>query len=777
MHRNLHPSIVFSGQSLRPVLRTLGAAFGCITLALSIGIPSSGSEPTTSVKTPLDWVNPYIGTAGGGSEYGGTMPLVTTPFAMTNWTAQTRQNRISVTSYAYEDSTISGFIGTHQPAIWMGDYGYVTVMPEIGDLKTTPESRRLTFRHADEVVTPYYYSVVMDAAENRKIKAEITSTDHCGYLRFTFPSGADASVVVEATRPGITGFAQVDESRHEIAGFNPDRMDAHLGPFALPHFKGYFVVQFRRAFSKSGTYTGTKIQPADRSVSNANVGAYATFAATPQNTIEVRIGTSFISIEQARANLEHEIPEWNFEEVRAALKRTWDEKLGLILIEGGTDDERTIFYTGLYHALLYPRLFSEYGRYYSAFDDRVHQGVSYTAYSLWDTYRAEHSLLTLIAPERIDGMVQALLQDYLEGGWMPKWPNPSYTNIMVGTHADAVVAEAINKGFHGFDWNLAFKAAHKDAMTPPDGDTTRKWLDREPHTPYEARAGLTYSKQLGYVPADKTAEAASRTLEDAYDDYAVAQIAKALDKTADYQFFLNRSRNYQHLYDRQTGFMRARNFDGSWAAPDAGWTEGDAWVYTWSVLHDVPGLIEVIGGPAAFNRKLDEHFAGGHNKHDNEPSHHTAYLYDYSGQPWKTQAKVREIAAQAYSNSPTGMLGNEDCGQMSAWYIFTAMGFYPVNPVSGDYMIGSPIFRRVTIQLADHKQFVMAAPNTSDKNIYVTSATLNGKPLNAPVLRWQDIRAGGILVLEMGPSPSSWASEWKAQPLQRFETAPTASQP
>ena len=741
-----------------------------VAVVLSTGIAAQVSDPTpVRGDTPVTWVNPYIGTAGGGSEYGGTMPLVTTPFGMTNWTAQTRQNRISVSSYAYEDSTISGFIGTHQPAIWMGDFGYVTLMPEIGAIKTTPEARKLKFAHAGEVVTPYYYSVLMDAGDGRKIKTEITATDHCGYLRFTFPSKVEASVVMEATRPGVDGFVQVDAGRHEIVGFNPDRMDAHLGPFALPNFKGYFVVEFRQAFASSGTYAGSDIKPGGTSVSDANVGAYATFPAATDNTVEVRVGTSFISIEQARANLKEEMPDWNFEELRSALKRAWNDKLGLISIEGATDDQRTIFYTGLYHALLYPRLMSEHGRYYSAFDDRIHDGVSYTAYSLWDTFRAEHSLLSLIAPERVDGMMQALLQDYREGGWMPKWPNPSYTNIMVGTHADAVVAEAVNKGFHGFDWNLAYAAVYKDAMTPPDGDTTRKWLDREPHTPYEARAGLTYSKVLGYVPADKTAEAASRTLEDAYDDYAVAQVAKALGKTADYQFFLNRSHNYEHIFNRQTGFMRAKNSDGSWAAPDVGWTEGDDWVYTWSVLHDVPGLIQLMGGDAVFNRKLDEHFAGGHNKHDNEPSHHIAYLYDYSGEPWKTQAKVREIAGQAYSNTPTGMMGNEDCGQMSAWYIFTAMGFYPVNPVSGEYMIGSPLFSKITIHLPQATQFVISAPGNSPKNMYIQSAKLNGRPLGTPVLSWEDIRGGGSLELQMGPTPSKWASGWRGKPLERFD--------
>jgi predicted alpha-1,2-mannosidase len=274
---------------------------------------------------------------------------------------------------------------------------------------------------------------------------------------------------------------------------------------------------------------------------------------------------------------------------------------------------------------------------------------------MWDTFRAENSMLTLLAPERMDGMITALLQNFKEGGWMPKWPNPGYTNIMIGTHADSLVAEAVRKGFHGFDREVAWQAVYKDAMTPPDGDTTRRWLDREEHTPYEARAGLTYYKQLGFIPTDKTDEAASRTLEDSYDDWCVAQVAKAMGREEDYKFFLKRSLNDRHLYNPALGLMNGKTSDGKWAPIGgerdgnenrsvAGWTEGDAWVYTWSPFHDQAGLLQLMGGAEAYSAKLDQHFAGGHNKHSNEPSHHYGYLYDFSGQPWKTQAKVREIA-------------------------------------------------------------------------------------------------------------------------------------
>ena len=740
----------------------LRSAWLCVLVASTAS--AFGTDTST---TPVDWVNTFVGTGSSmGPEYGGTMPVVSTPFGMTNWTAQTRQNRISVSSYEYHDQYIEGFIGTHQPAIWMGDYGYVTVMPETGGMNFAPENRRLPFTHKDEISTPYYYAVTMGSHANDRIKAEMTATDHAGYLRFTYPKGAKANVLIEITRPGIVGYVKFDPARHEIVGYNPDRMDANLGPMKLPNFRGYFVVRFKQPLLSHNVYSGTFSRPGQNELTDANVGAYVSFDTHQDNQVDVQVGTSFISIDQARANLDAEMPNWNFDGLRESLKNTWNQKLGIATIDGATDDQRHIFYSGLYHALLYPKLFSEHGRYYSAYDDKIHNGESYTAYSIWDIFRAENSLLTIFAPERIGGMVQALLQDFQEGGWMPKWPNPSYTNIMIGTHADSLVAEAINKGFKGFDYKLAYQAVYKDAMTPPDGDTTRLWLDREPYTPYEARAGLTYFKKLGYIPADKVSESASSTEEESYDDYAVAQVAKAVGKEDDYRFFMKRSLSYKNLFNSTRHFMQAKNSDGSWASPDDGWTEGDQWVYLYAALHDVPGVVKLMGGPQAASAELDEHFNGNHNRHDNEPSHHYGYLYDFTGEPWKTQARVREIANDAYSNTIDGVLGNEDCGQMSAWYIFTAMGFYPLNPASADYVIGSPLFKSVTLHLPNGKVFSISAPNNSAKNVYVQSVTLNGKALDAPIITYADIEAGGELDFVMGPTPSHWASNWHPQPLQ-----------
>ncbi len=728
----------------------------------------------SAAQDVVDTVNPLIGTGSGKIGYGGTMPFVTAPFGMTNWTPQTRQNRLSVVSYEYSDKAIQGFMGTHQPAIWMGDFGYVTLMPEIGRLKTDPQARELGFTHAREVSHPDYYSV--DLGTNLKgeqftagaiafLHAEMTATERCVYLRFSFPAGTQPRILLEASRPGVDGKASFDKAENEITGANPDRTDRDLGPSALPHFSGYFVAQFRQIAQDGSTYG--EGSPGAR-------GATVTFKANADGptVIEVRVGTSFLSVEQARANLHTEIPAWDFDAVRARLHAIWLAKLSKLSVEGASADERRIVYTALYHALLYPRIFSEGGHYYSAFDDTVHSGESYTDYSIWDTFRAEHSLLTLVAPERIDGMITALLQDFKEGGWMPKWPNPGYTNIMIATHADSMVTEAIRKGFHGFDRDVAWQAVYKDAMTPPDGDTTRRWLDREPHTPYEARAGLTYYNALGFIPTDKTDEASSRTLEDSYDDWCVAQVAKALGREQEYQFFLKRSLNDRNLFDKSVGLMRGKLSDGKWAplgingddesnrvAP--GWTEGDAWVYTWAPLHDIAGVMQLMGGPENASLQLDKHFAGGHNVHKNEPSHHYGYLYDFTGQPWKTQAKVREIAAAEYAAAPAGLDGDDDCGQMSAWYLFTALGLYPVNPASGDYMIGSPLFTKMSLKLANGKTFTVEANRNSKENVYIQSATLNGKPLNRPVVTWEEIQAGSTLRLVMGHQPSMWAAGWR----------------
>ncbi len=727
----------------------------CFTFNLGGALKAMGQEP-------IDEVDPMIGTTGPSVyDYGGMIPGVTTPFGMTHWTAMTRENKISVYSYNHKDTTIQGFLGTHQPAIWMGDYGYVSLMPSIGELQT---ARKLPYRHQGEVSAPNYYAVQMDDG-GRPLKAELTATTRAGFLKFTFPAAQTAHIAVTASRSKqFSGFVEINPQQQEITGYNADRMSTELGP-PLPNFKGYFVIQFSKPFASSGTWTDDNIQQGSKQQSGHQIGGYATFSTTAGEVIAVKIGTSFISIDQARDNLHREIPDWDFNRVKTAGRQVWNEALGKIKIQGGTKDERVNFYTAMYHTLLFPRIFSEYGRYYSAFDDRVHNGVSYNDYSLWDTFRAEHPLLILTQPDKVPDMITSLLQMYDEGGWLPKWPNPTYSNIMIGTHADSVIADAYVKGIRGFDLKKAYAATYKDAMTPPDGDAPNRWLDRAPWTAFEARGGLTWYKSLGYVPQDKTDESVSRTLEFAYDDFCVAQLAKAAGRQADYELLMNRSRNYKNLYDPALGFMRAKKADGtwdeeSWASHEdrkPGFTEGSPWTYLFCEMQDIPGMITLMGGAQKFVAKLDENFSGDHYRHDNEPGHHYTYLYDYAGQPWKTQAQVRATMASKYHNAPDGLSGNDDCGQMSAWYIFSALGFYPVTPGSPAYAIGSPLFAKATIILDKpytKGPFTVIAKNQSPRNKYIQSLTLNGRPLTEPFIQHADIANGSTLVFVMGPQPN-----------------------
>ena len=482
------------------------------------------------------------------------------------------------------------------------------------------------------------------------------------------------------------------------------------------------------------------------------MGAYINFKVKNNEKVKVRIATSFISIEQARDNMLHEVPDWDFTKLANATKKTWQENLSRIKVDGATQEQKTIFYTAMFHSMLFPREFSEYGKYYSAFDDQVHEGVSYNDYSLWDTFRALHPLLILIQPQRVSPMIRSLLQMYKEGGWMPMWPNPTYTNIMIGTHADAVIADAWEKGIRDYDVNLAYEAMRKDAMVPPDCDTEKRWGDRDRWTGFEGRGGLSYYHSLGYVPDDKTSQSVSRTIEFSFDDFCVSQLAKDLGKTEDYKRLKEWSGNYRNVYNKETGFMAPRLYDGSWSkTPNKGFTEGSPWDYLFGAFHDIPGMIHLMGGKEQFAKKLDKTFAEDHYRLDNEPGHHYGYLYDYCNQPWKTQELVSNYTRINYRNQPNGINGNDDCGQMSAWYIFSTLGFYPVTPGLPVYSIGSPTFKKVRIYLANGKVFEIEAKNVSVDNKYIQSATLNGKPLNIPWFNHKDLEEGGTLVFEMGP--------------------------
>jgi predicted alpha-1,2-mannosidase len=458
--------------------------------------------------------------------------------------------------------------------------------------------------------------------------------------------------------------------------------------------------------------------------------------------------------------LQKEIADKSFETVADETKQQWNNYLSRLGIEA-TKKQKGIFYSAMYHTLLFPRTFSEYGKYYSAFDDKIHSGVSYNDYSLWDTYRAQHPLLILTAPEHVPGMVQSLVQMYEEGGYMPKWPNPTYTGIMIGTHADAVIADAVVKGVKGFDLQKAYEACMKDAMVPSGNDSVNRWADRAPFTFIEARAGLYWYKKLGYVPVDKTNESVSNTIEGSYDDFCVAQVAKANGKLDDYDMLMKRSKNYQNVYNPATGMMAPRKADGTWSEDTrAGFTEGSPWTYLFGAQHDIPGLVDLMGGKDNLIKKLKQNFRGVHYIHMNEPGHHYTYLYDYVGQAWRTQYLVNLNRRFLYRNNPDGMDGDDDCGQMSAWYVFSALGFYPVTPGTDVYAIGTPQFAKATIYFDPanrEKKFEIIANRVSLRNIYIQAVTLNGKKLAEPFLHHADIVNGGTLEFEMGSKPKkSW---------------------
>lgn len=725
-------------------------------------------------KQEIDYVNSYIGTAEKGE--GGLALSVGPPFTMTNFSPQTCENIISRMYYVYEDTSILGFIASHQPTVWMGDYGYVSVMPEIGTLKLKPQDRKLSFSHKDEIATPYYYSVKMKTDEKKIIKAEIAATERCGIFKFTFPKSKNSHLVFQSINiddnkdvDGInskenranklTAFIKFDKTKNQIIGYNPDRASFDIGP-ELKNFKGYFVIQFDKPYDAFGTWNNDKAFPSSEELSaKKRLGAYVSFSTKENEVVKVKIATSFISIEQAEENLSREIPDWDFDKTASETKKAWQSNLENIKIEGVDEEKKKIFYTAYYHTLLFPRQFSEYGKYYSPFDDKIHNGISYTDYSLWDTFRALHPFLLFVQPDRVNDMITSMLNIYKEGGRLPMWPNPAESNIMIGTHADAVIADAYVKGVRGYDTKLAYEAMRKDAMIATDCDgENNKMSDRQNWGCYEGQAGLQFFHTLGYIPSDYKSESVARTIEYGIDDYSVAQVAKDMNKTDDFEKLTIWSKNYKNLYNSETGFFAPRLYNGEWdKGTNEGFTEGSPWTYLFGAMHDIPGTIEIMGGNEKFAKKLDQNFSENHYKHDNEPGHHYIYLYNYCAQPWKTQDLIRTHFESNYRNTPDGINGNDDCGQMSAWYIFSAMGFYPVTPASGMYAIGAPQYPKLTMSYSANdvaKKLVIIAKNISEKNKYIQKVTMDGKMIPRPFISHSEIINGQELIFEMGEKPN-----------------------
>lgn len=775
----------------------VGRHFGVLRFGLRVRLAIFAATMATIVPAvlkaemaPVDYIDPLIGTEGGGSQYGGMVPGVGMPFASLQWVAMTRLTEVSSTCYNFSDSTLLGFTGTRQPAIWMGDFGQVSLAPRIGEVDVEFKTRGYRFQHADEAAKPWLYRVSTEGPAEKRITTEMTGTERAGMFRISFPKDQPSHLVIDASRDYINphsdlrpadGWIMICDDGRTVEGWNKDRLDA-THTYDLPNFKGYFVIEFNRPFTSFGTYTGEgkaeqkgEYQPVikhpDARTAQANrVGGYVGFSASEQPLL-IRIGTSMISLEQARENLKQEIPAWDFDAVVAANRKVWEKQFDRLVIETPDESIKTIFYTGLYHALLYPRIFSEYGRYYSAFDDQIHQGVSYTAYSMWDTYRAEHALLTLIASDRVNDMMTALLQMYKEGGWLPMWPNPAYTGIMCCGPAEMILAEAWSKGFRGFDINLTYEAVKKNATVPQPNDASCDWHERGNfgHNP-ETRGGLSWYQKLGYVPCDKARQSVSRTLDFSLNDTAAAILAQATGHTEDAASFSKRSKSYKNQWDSAHQLFLPRLADGTYTDRMDGpsYTECSAQTALWCVPHDPLGVAELLGGTDVYEARLDKYFQseffkperGNRSIHGNEPSHHTSYLYSAIGKQWKTAAQVREIAKRCYSTNRKGFDGNEDCGQMSAWYILSALGFYPLNPATEWYEIGSPLVEKAVLKVGSpypEATLTIVVKNQAPENVYVQSVSLNGKRLTQPRIRQSDLVSGGVLEFVMGVQPNSKA--------------------
>ncbi|EKM76087.1 hypothetical protein AGABI1DRAFT_131606 [Agaricus bisporus var. burnettii JB137-S8] len=761
----------------------------------------------------VDAVNGLIGNGGvtpDGS--GGMIPAVGPPFGMTRWVAQTAYNYVSSLPYNYTHTKHHGMQSTHQPAIWMGEscsHAIVSGVSPDGSpsgVEANFTRRGLPYvgglgKKGNEMMSPSYYSVELEDTHGGEIFAELTATSRVGYTRFTFTPGPDSSdaatpyILIDAARRSTQtstesnytfpiGHVNISVASNEISGYSSERQDSIITPNSgkesADHFKGFFVARFDPPLSSSNVTVGLIANDTlvnGTSITGPMLNAYVMYHGEETKkpfVVSVKVGTSFISIEQARKNLEMEIPDSSqqngaFEAIARQTRTTWAEKLDRVAIEGATPEQLEVFYTAMVHAMTYPYETHENGQYYSAYDNKIHEGDSYNGYSNWDVFRGEWGFITMMAPERIPGMMRSMLQDYVESGEtgrLPMWKNIAETNIMVGTTADSMCAEVMVKNFTGFDLDLVWEAVWKDATVPPLHDKNTRFSDREENVDYEARAGLgsNYSTE-GWVACDVHSEAGSRTLDYAYEDYCVYKIAQIMGKPDNVTDFLyeRSQKNPFTIWNNETGFMEARNADGSWAGPDACWTEGDKWVYTFDVVQAMDKLIEHRGGRTGFVKSLEEFYNGGHNQFTNEPSEHVTYLYNYAGAAMKTQERVREMATQNYNNTPIGISGNEDCGQMSAWFIWSSMGMYAVNPADAIYAVGSPFYDKMTIDLprmdgSGSNRLTITAKGAA-KNPYVKSVTLNGKPIETPFVNWSQFINGGDLVFEMSSKPEAWGND------------------
>jgi len=717
------------------------------------------------------FVDPMIGTGG----HGHTFPGATVPFGMVQISPDTRwEDWDGSSGYHYSDKTIMGFSQTHLSGTGAPEYCDVLLMPTVGEVQILPGDEndpksgyRSAFSHSNEHASPGYYSVLLD---EDNIKAELTATARTGFHRYTFPASNKSNIILDLkNRDHVIESNLKIISDTEIAGLRLSKR------WASDQYV-YFYAKFSKPFHSYGIALNDTLMEGISNADGKNIRAFFSFDTKENEQVLVKIGISAVDVEGAKKNLEAENKGWNFDKVAENAKEQWNIFLSKIDVEGGTEKQRRIFYTGLYHTAIAPNVFEDVDKRYRAVDHQVHEAkgfTNYTVFSLWDTFRAQMPLYTIIDPIRYQEFIKTFLEMYRVGGRLPQWELAgNYTGVMIGYHTHSVFLEGYVKGIRDFDAELAFEAMKKRVKD------------------------IGYYKDLGFIPADKVGGSVSMVMEYAYNDWSVAQMAKELGKEEDFRDFIYRAQFYKNMYDPSTGFMRPKNSDRDWVTPfdpsegSEHFVEGNSFQYSLFAPHDVNGLIDLIGGDEKFIAWMDTLFTKksahdenaidatgliGQYAHGNEPSHHMVYLYNYAGQPWKTQALVNQILETLYEDKPDGLSGNEDCGQMSAWYILSAMGFYPVCPGTPEYIIGAPLFPRVTIHLENGKNFSVTAKNVSPENKYIQSVTLNGAPWSKSWFSHDDILNGSELVFEMGATPNQeWASKTEDRPVsEKYERTAT----
>ena len=693
----------------------------------------------------------------GSEEYGQTLPAVLEPNGMNFWTAQTQHTELKCKApYYYADSLIQGFRNSH----WIvggctQDYGSMTLFPATDITDCTPQGRAVEFVHGDEVARPDYYSVKM---KGNGVYAEMTGKSRSAIFRFTFPEDSCAFLIVNPNSDEGEGFVELDTLLKEIRGYNPIHR-IYQGKGLPTGHSGYFVVKYSDEIESYGTYCNDTIVEGAMSVGKRKgIGVYVRFKNTGEPVI-VRAASSFVSVEGARKNLEAEIPHQDFDVTRNELADVWEQHLGRVKVETSDTVHLRKFYGSFYRTSFLPRTVNDVDGSYPAFSSgrTTHSSQTYyDDFSMWDTYRALHPLLVLLSPTKSGEMMQSLVDKYRQGGWLPIFPCwNSYTAAMIGDHCTATICDAYVKGVRNFDIQTAYEVMRKNAFEQPD--------TYEEYANGMGRRALKSYMEYGYIPLEDSVKEAyhqreqtSRTLEYAYDDFALAQVAKMLGESDNYNVLIERSKNYRNVIDPQSGYANGRYADGSFYEGANPYTfafyitEGAPCHYTWYVPHDVQGLMDAMGGRDVFVAKLDTLFEQNLYWHGNEPCHQVAYLYNDAGEAWKTQKYVRHILDSEYGDSPGGLAGNDDAGQMSAWYVFSSLGFYPVCPGIPYYYIGTPTFERAVLHLENGRTFTIVAHGVSKENCYIQSVKLNGKPYESAKIHHDDIMAGGIMEFVMG---------------------------